>query len=257
MVEVGSEVTVTGVYESSKFGRQLKCESIVPAAPDVSTEAGVIKLLQRLPGIGPKKAMQAVREYGHFEAWRLAQVDPEEIGVKPELADEAMEIAGSLLESYEATVYLLGIGLTDYQASLIYRQYGRETIRVVSENPYQMTEIGGMGFLRVDLIALKAGMSVGNPARIAACVLYVLDDSASNGGHIWFNGWKLAEIVLETLTSTAVKAEVPLGVMPGVDEVRKQVYFLQSEGKLHIEKGRVFGRELLDAEMKILEFMGR
>jgi len=255
MVEVGSEVTCTGVYESSAYGRQLKTEQVVPAAPDVSTEAGVIKLLQRLPGIGPKKAAMAVQQFGHEEAWELACTDPEKIGVKADQADEAREIAGGLLESYEATVYLLSIGLTDYQAGTIYRRYGKETVKVVSENPYRMTEIDGMGFITVDKIALKAGVSVGNPARIAACILYVLDDSAANGGHIWHSGWHLADIVLETLTATAVKAEVPLRVMPTIEDVRTQVHFLKAEGKLAVEKGRVFGKALLDAEIKILEFM--
>lgn len=256
MVEVGTEVTCTGIMENGKFGRQLKCESIVPAAPDVSTEAGVIKLLQRLPGIGPKKAAQAIQAHGHEEAWRLACTDPVQIGVRPEEVEEAIAVTATLLESYDATVYLLGIGLTDYQAGTIYRRYGRETIKVVSENPYQMTEIDGMGFITVDKIALKAGVSVGNPARIAACVKYVLDDSASNGGNIWHNGWSLADIVLETLTATAIKAEVPMHGAPDVSEVRKQVHFLAAEGKVVVEKGRVFSVDLLNAEKSILGFMG-
>ncbi|HBA70802.1 MAG TPA: hypothetical protein DCZ63_00970 [Geobacter sp.] len=256
MVEVGSEVTCTGVMENGKFGSQLKCETVLPAAPDVSTDAGVIKLLQRLPGIGPKKAAQAIQKHGHEEAWRLACTDPVAIGVRPEDSEEAIAVAATLLESYEATVYLLGIGLTDHQASVIYRQYGKETIKVVSENPYRMTEIDGLGFISVDKIALKAGVSVGNPARVAACIQYVLQDSATNGGNIWFNGWSLADIVLETLTATAIKAEVPMHGAPDKDEVRKQVHFLANEGKVVVNKGRVFGRDLLDAEKRILGFMG-
>jgi len=256
MVEVGTEVTVTGVWENGKFGKQLKAEQVVPAAPDVSTDAGVIKLLQRLPGIGPKKAAQAVQKHGHEEAWRLACTDPVAIGVKPEESGEAIAISATLLESYEATVYLLGIGLTDHQASTIYRRYGKETVKVVSENPYQMTEIDGMGFITVDKIALKAGVSVGNSARISACILYVLDDSATNGGHIWHSGWSLADIVIETLTATAIKTEVPMHMAPGKDEVRRQVHFLAAENKVVIDKGRVFGVDLLGAEKRILEFMG-
>jgi ATP-dependent exoDNAse (exonuclease V) alpha subunit len=119
-----------------------------------------------------------------------------------------------------------------------------------------MTELENFGFLTVDKIALKAGISVGNPARIAACILYVLDDSATNGGHIWHSGWNLAEIVLETLTQTAIKAEVPMSGAPEIEDVRRRVHFLASEGKLHIEKGRVFSKPLLDAERMIFGFVG-
>jgi exodeoxyribonuclease V alpha subunit len=257
MCDSGVEVTCTGIWEESKFGRQLKCEQIVPTPPDVKTDEGIVRLLQRLPGIGPKKAMQAVMQHGHEEAWKLACTDPEAIGVKPEHAEEAKAISATLLESYAATVYLLGLGLTDHQAGVIYRQYGSQTVKVVSEDPYRMTEIDGMGFISVDKIALKAGVSVGNPARIAACVLYVLHDSATNGGHIFHDGWSLADIVQDTLTNTAMKAEVPMGEAPGKEDIRQQVHFLAKEGKVEISKGRVFSRELLEAERNILGFMGR
>jgi exodeoxyribonuclease V alpha subunit len=256
MCEVGSEVTCTGTMESSQYGKQLRCEQIVPAAPDVSNDQGVVKLLQRLPGIGPKKAMQAVQKFGHVEAWKLACSDPEQIGVKPADKDEAMAVAATLLESYEATVYLLGIGLTDHQASTIYRQYGKDTVKMVSENPYSLTEIDGFGFLTVDKIALKSGVSVGNPARIAACVLYVLADSATNGGNIWFNGWSLVDMVIETLTQTAIRAEVPMQGAPDTQSVRQQVHFLAAEEKLTVSEGRVFSRSLLEAEQSIYDFIG-
>ena len=256
MIDVGTEVTATGTMEDSKYGRQLKCEKIVPAAPDVSTDAGVVKILQRLPGIGPKKAMQAVQKFGHEEAWELACTNPEKIGVKTEHREASLAISSTLLESYEATVYLLSIGLTDHQAAIIYREYQEKTIETVSNNPYWMTEIDGFGFLTVDKIALKAGMSVNNQARIAACILYTLDDASSNGGNIWLNGWTLVDIVKETLTGTAIKAEVSMIDAPGDDDVRKIVHYLSAENKLFISKGRVFSNQLLQAEKKILEFVG-
>lgn len=256
MVDVGTEVTCTGKIENSKFGRQLKCETIVPAAPDVSTDEGVVKLLTRLPGIGPKKAMEAVQKHGHDKAWKLATIDPAQIGVKPSQVEQAKEIAATLVESYEVTVYLLGIGLTDHQAAIIYREYGNNAIEIVSTNPYQLTEIDGFGFITVDKIALKAGVSVGNPSRIMACVLYVINDSALNGGHIYHSGWNLSEIVLETLTATAVRAEVPMIGAPTIEDVRQQIHNLAAEDKVSVQKGKVYSKSLLRAEEKILGFIG-
>jgi exodeoxyribonuclease V alpha subunit len=254
MCEEGSKVTCTGSWENSRYGRQLKCTSIVPAAPDVSTAAGVVKLLQRLPGIGPRKAQQAVDTLGPEEAWRMACEAPEGLGVRQEFVEEAKTIANGLLESYEATIYLLSIGLTDHQAGKIYRHYGADTIPTVRENPYRLTEIDGFGFITVDKVALKAGMSVGNPARISAAVLHILDEGAA--GHIYHNGWALADIVLEMLTETAMKAEVPLADMPGRDEVRRVVHNLNAEGKVVLRKGNVFSKKLIAAEEKILNYLG-
>jgi exodeoxyribonuclease V alpha subunit len=256
MVEVGSEVTCTGIIEVGKFGRQMKCESIVPSAPDISTDAGVAKLLQRLPGIGPKKAMMAVQTHGHKIAWELALTDPEKIGVHPGQAEEAVSISNSLLESYETTVYLLGIGLTDHQAATIQKVFGAQTIEIVSRDPYRLLQIDGFGFLTVDKIALKAGISLCNPSRISSCILYVINDSATNGGHVWHSGWKLSETVIETLNHAAIKAEVPMSNLPDIEQIRQQVHFLRAEKKISIDKGKVSSPELLRAELSILDFVG-
>ena len=127
---------------------------------------------------------------------------------------------------------------------------------MVSEDPYRLMEIDGIGFRRADLIAMKAGIAINNPARINACILYVLSDSATNGGHIWFTGWSLCELVLTTLTETAMGAGVPMANAPDKKMVRTQIYFLQAEGKLAIEDGKVFDVELMAAESRILEFIG-
>ena len=92
-------------------------------------------------------------------------------------------------------------------------------------------------------------------SRVNACIVYVLDDSATNGGNIWHNGWSLVDIVLETLTETAKKAEVSLQGAPDKDAVRKQVHFLSAEGRISIMNGRVFSKTLLEAEVAIFDFI--
>ncbi len=256
MVDVDTEVTCTGVIENSKFGEQLKCESIVPIAPDISTDAGVVKILQRLPGIGPKKAMSAVMQFGRDTAWEYAITDPEKIGVPRSQREEAVALAKTLLYSYETTVYLLGIGLTDRQASIIQKEFGADSIRIVSQYPYSLTKVDGFGFLTVDKIALKAGMSVGSPARIAACILYFINESTMNGGNIWHSGWALSDQVVEVLKKTAMDAEVSVADLPNREDVRKQILNLEEQKEIAIQVGKVFPHNLLRAEQSILDFVG-
>lgn len=255
IIDAGTEVTCTGVIEVNQYGRQLKCETVVPAAPEVESASGVIKLLQRLPGIGPKKAELAVREHGHEQAWEYALTDPEKLGVPARDAEMAADLAQSLISSYEAIVYLLGIGLTDNQAMKIYECYKADTVKVVSEDPYRLIQIDGFGFLTVDKIALKAGIPVGSASRISACILYVINDSATCNGHVWHQGWELAEVVLDALSQAALQAEVPLVGAPTIEDVRRQIYFLESEGKVEVDEGRVFSKSLLRAEQSILDLV--
>jgi hypothetical protein len=170
------------------------------------------------------------------------------------MAEKAKDIAASMVEGYEATVYLLGIGLTDYQAAKVYKQYEKLTVKTVSENPYTLLEIDGFGFHTVDRIALKAGIKVGNISRIRACIMHVLSDS-SNGGHIWYSGWGLVDVVKETLISTAMKAEVPVDDCPDTQDIRREVYYLNSSGALVVDTGRVFNKTLLRAEQTIMEYL--
>lgn len=250
MCEVGSEVTCVGEFVVGKYGPQFKCAQIVPAPVDTNSAGGVVRLLQRLPGIGPRKAARAVSEFGPEDAWTLALYCPSEIGVKEEDCQAATEIANNLIDSLEAITYLLGIGLTDNQTDKIIKRYGGKTaIQAVSENPYRLIdEIDGFGFLTVDTIALKAGMSVGSEARVSAGVLHCLGDNEINNGHVYFYGKELIGIVLDQLSGSAKKAEVSLVGAPDYEQVRKCVYFLADEGLVEIRKGKVYSKQLLDAE---------
>jgi len=254
MIDVGSEVTVSGTFvDNAQYGRQIKCEKVAPAPVKTDSPSGVVKLLQRLPGIGPKKALEAVQLHGAEHAWQLAKTDPETIGVHPTMAEPAKNIAESLVDNIESTIYLLGIGLTDNKANSVMSHFGaKHAIKVVSENPYRLMDIDGFGFLTVDNIAFQAGIDAGNQARVSACILYCLKDSQKNNGHIFFYGKELIAIVIDTLTESAKKSEVPLMNMPGYDRVREAIYGLQHEGKVVIDGAKVFDKELLDAE-KLIE----
>jgi len=251
--DTGDTVTVTGkLCESTKYGTQLKCFKIVPETPDVNTEAGVIKLLQKLPGLGPKKAAQAVKEHGPENAWNFAKKDPTKLGVPPAKTAEAMDIAAVMVEFAEATIYLLGIGLTSNQANKIIKEYGHDAIKTVQETPYVLSQtIDGFGFKITDAIALKAGIGVKNDARTMACVVHCLNDSQINNGHVYQWGKQLIAIVLDILKDSAAKAEVSLIGMPVYDDVRRCIYNLNNEGKIEIDGGKIYSAELLAAERSI------
>jgi len=252
--DVGSTVTCHGKMVGSQHGEQLKCTQIVPVAPDLDTEAGVIKLLQRLPGLGPKKAGDAVAEFGPKLAWLCALNHPSPLGVGTiNQAEKVINIANSMVQNYDAIVYLLGLGITDNKTNSIIEKYGPEqAIKIVSTSPYQLIEdIDGFGFRIVDGIALKAGMPPGSEARTMACVMFCLSSGEKNGGHVWFWGSQLTEIAETELKESAMNNDVPLQGLPGYDEIRKCIYNLQHERKVIVTNGKVFSRELLEAEQRI------
>lgn len=253
MLAIGSDVTCVGLMvKAAKYGQQLKCEKIYPSPVKIDSEAGVLKILQRLNGIGEKKAQLAIDEYGAEKAWELAKTDPEKIGVHPDRAEQAKIVANQLVPSINATIYLLSIGMTDNKASKIIRHFGVDEAQdIVQNNPYRIMEIDGFGFLTADKIALQAGIGVGSTARTMACIMHILLDSQNNQGNIFFYGKPLVAIVCEMMLESAKTAQVPITGMPDYEAVRSCVYMLQQENKAVIVDGKVYSKKLLDAEIKI------
>lgn len=251
-IQIGDNVTCTGsTVKNKQYGDQLKCYFVIPEAPDVNSEEGVLKLLTRLPGIGTKKAEIAVKKFGANKAWNYALNKPAIIGVREEDSVAAMEIAKALVNDYEALVFFLGVGLTDSQSAKILKRFGEKSIEVVRNEPYRLIkDIDGFGFMIVDGIALKAGIPPQAPARIMACVSYLLE-SSENDGHTYFHGKRLCAMGADFLIESAKQHQVPLNKMPGYEEIRAAIYQLQEEGFVKIDDGRVFSTRLKNSEQII------
>jgi exodeoxyribonuclease V alpha subunit len=55
-------------------------------------------------------------------------------------------------------------------------------LEIIHNNPYELTKkVNGMGFLKVDEIALSAGISKDSPQRVMACAKHVLKESGTQG----------------------------------------------------------------------------
>lgn len=264
MVDVDSLVTVTGhKVMKDGYGEQFACDVIVPDKPDMSSDAGIVKILCRLKGIGESKAgafVRSAREKGKDPlAW--AMDDIRAVGVKEEFAQEETDKLSLMSEAFDSLVYMLGIGLTDKQANKIYLHF-RSRNKVpedeLNENPYQiMGIIHGMGFLTVDKIAFKAGISAGNSARTQACIRYCLQDSTVNGGNTFMRGWELTKVVTSQLMDSATAALAgELDTIPDENGVRSQVYLLEQGGGVFIEDGKVYDSHLRGCEEIILESLG-
>ena len=257
MTDVGDTVTCTGeMTSSSRYGNQLKCVSITPAPPDANTTEGLIRLFMRVQGVGKIKAKKYI-EWCRTEGFDPVQhgIDhPESIPCRKGEEDNTSKLLIDLTQLFEHLVYLLGIGLTDNEADKILREFGIESTEIVSHNPYQIMDvIPGIGFMKADKIAFKAGISAGNMARVMACVQHCLNDSQANNGNTKIKGWSFTALVLDKLTESCRNNGSSVVGMPGKEDIRDAVYKLQNDGKVVVRDGWVYSKELLDAEKIIFE----
>ena len=72
-------------------------------------------------------------------------------------------------------LFLHANGVGTSRAVRIYKTYGNEAVRVISENPYRLArDIRGIGFRTADQIAAKVGIEKTAMVRVRAGISYAL-----------------------------------------------------------------------------------
>jgi exodeoxyribonuclease V alpha subunit len=172
-----------------KYGEQFKVESYESVLP--ATVKGIERYLGSgmIKGIGPVMAKRLVSKFKE-ETLDVIDNHVERLYEVSGIGEKRIEmITGAWEEQKEVRdvmVFLQGSGVSPTYAAKIYKQYGNDSVRVVSENPYRLaTDIFGIGFITADKIAEKLGMDRNAPMRIEAGILYVLNQLADEG-HVYY-----------------------------------------------------------------------
>ena len=180
MVEVQGE----WIYHNT-FGEQLQFNNIRTTAP--STIKGIENYLSSglLPHVGPKTARNIVNKFG-LDSLEVIQYNPERLKEIPGIGEKKFEKIASAFEEQreirDIMVYLQQYDITVKNGIKIYKRYGKDTINVISENPYRLSEdIFGIGFKTSDNIARKMGISLDSPYRVEAGLKFIMMKSAGEG----------------------------------------------------------------------------
>ncbi len=185
-VPAGSVLLCEGEWRVDKrYGQQFQCETWEEVMP--ATAYGIEKYLGNglVKGIGPKFAKLIV---GHFgtDTIEVIETDIERLYEVPGIGKKRVE---KIRESWEkqkdiknVMLFLQGFGVSTAYAAKIYRQYGKESIDKVKDNPYRLADdIWGIGFKTADSIARKMGYEVNDERRLRSGLIYTLNQLADEG----------------------------------------------------------------------------
>src|SRR5579884_2258745 len=220
-INVGELVEVTGEWGMHpQHGRHLRVTSFTPHTP--VTAVGLKKYLGSgvIKGVGPKTAERIVDYFGE-QTLAVLELEPERLtevkGVGRDLRDKIIKGWAEQQDIRDVMVFLQGHGVTPSLASKIYRQYGKQSITVIRENPYTLEkDVYGVGFKTADTLAEKLGTPRDSIGRLAAGLKYVLSEAASADGHCYLPREEL-------LTRAAALLEVsPELLEPALAELRKE-----------------------------------
>lgn len=183
-LEESVEVEGDWVYHDV-YGEQLSFSSIKTLVP--STLKGIENYLASglIPHIGPKTAKKIVGEFG-LDSLEIIQYNPEKLktisGIGEKKLDTIVKAYSEQRELRDIMVYLQQYGISVTYGIKIYKKYGKETISVISENPYRLSEdIFGIGFKIADKIANHMGVSSESIYRVEAGIKFTIMESAGNG----------------------------------------------------------------------------
>ena len=202
-VPVGSVLLCEGNWKvDARYGQQFVVESWQEVMP--ATIYGIEKYLGSglVKGIGPVYAKAIVGRFG-LETLDVIENDIERLLEVPRLGRKRVE---KIRESWEkqkdikeVMVFLQGYGVSTAYAAKIYRQYQKEAIKTVQENPYQLADdIWGIGFKTADGIASKMGYGNNDPRRCRSGILYTLNQLAEDG-HVYAESEQLVTAAKELL----------------------------------------------------------
>ena len=173
------ELELDGEWKQGKYGMQFQVEQWRQIVP--RTKSGVEGYLASglIKGIGPATATLIVSRFGE-DTLDILQKRPERLlEIKGITESKLEEIKTSYAESrmlQDLLVLLSPFKITPKTALKIYQYFGPASVDILKKSPFELCQISGFGFLRVDAIVQKNGGDLHDPMRVKGALFWALED---------------------------------------------------------------------------------
>lgn len=236
------------LVDHPRYGKQFQVETYQQDKP--TSASGLVAYLsgENFPGIGKKTAENMVETLGE-NAIDVIMAQPERLAeVKGLTKAKRQMIADTIRLNYGMEQIVIGLneyGFGSQLAMAIYQLYKEETLEIIQENPYRLTEdIEGIGFKRADNLAEHMGYAADSPQRIRAAILHELLASCLDTGNTYIEAEELLDKAIRTLENSR-----PFEIGP--DLAADEIIRLVEEGKIQQEGTRLYENSLFFAEWGI------
>lgn len=240
-VPAGSVLLCDGDWKVDKrYGSQFVCQTWEEVMP--ATVYGIEKYLGSglVKGIGPKFAQLIVRQFG-LDTIEVIETDIGRLYEVPGIGRKRVE---KIRESWErqkdiknVMLFLQGYGVSTAYAAKIYRQYGKESIDKVKENPYRLADdIWGIGFKTADGIANRMGYGKNDIRRCRSGIIYTLNRLADEG-HVYAEEEQLVKSALELLEADEEPIREALTNMAQTEDLQIEGYAIYLPPFYYAETG--------------------
>lgn len=247
-----------GEWQTGKYGTQLSvedCEEIVPY-----TDEGLKGYLSSclVKGIGEKTADDIIKRFG-ADTLNIIENSPEKLLEIKGISEQKLEdIKRTFNESYSVRslmMLLSPFNISVTAATHIYDYFGAKSIDILTDNPYELCNIPGFGFKRVDAIVKNGDTPLNSPMRIRGAVITALETQKQDNGHLFIDERTLvqttAEMLNEALPSTDLLVKTA-EIDSVIDNMILKGDIVSNEGRIYSTKSFVLENETAERIGKIL-----
>jgi len=189
-VSPGEHLLLHGCWtHHPKFGRQFKIQNYQTLVP--ATVVGICKYLGSglIRGIGPVMAERITTHFG-LDTLQIIDVEPlrlqEVEGIGPVRGERIQLAWQEQKEIRQVMLFLKSHDVSTKYAVKIFKTYGQAAVGIVTQNPYRLAQdIWGIGFKTADRIATSLGIAKDAPQRLQAGLVHLLNEAASDEGHVF------------------------------------------------------------------------
>ena len=196
------ELELEGEWVNGKYGMQLQVEQWREIVP--RTKEGVLSYLGSglIKGIGEKTAAEIVAKFG-TNTLDILEKHPERLLEVRGITENKLEdIRTSFAESRalrDIMTLLAPFKLTPKTALKIYQYFGPACLDILKKSPFELCQMPGFGFRRVDAIVRKTDNRPRDPMRIRGALHCTLDEAKGKQGHLFLGREELRKAAFKML----------------------------------------------------------
>ena len=270
----GRQVVIKGPLARISSGEMLACEGrwrehkqhgwsfevrAYQSALPISDKGVAVWLETKVDGIGPTFAKAVVDHFGSENVFDILDDNPERLrevvtGAGRSLPEKQVVKAIAAWDDVRAIrqieTFLFSYGITANLADRLYRFYGTDVVDILRDDPYRVTQMRGVGFRIADKIALAMGVSLDDPARIRAAIVYALEQS-EDGGHVFLLLQQMIGHTVEVLTP--IGSTDPPQIVRDPRKIVAQAGLLAEQGKIIVEKDQASGQRIYSKHIYEIE----
>ena len=196
------KIEMDGEWKDGKYGLQLQVDHWQEIVPP--TLEGVRNYLASglLKGIGEKTADVIIEKFG-VNALEILEHQPDRLleirGITKERLAEIKDAYAETSRMRVLMTLLAPFKVTPTTAQKIYQHFGPACADIVRQSPFNLCQVPGFGFKRIDAIVQKSGGDLRDPKRVHGALFYALEDARTKDGHLYLEAESLLKAAMQLL----------------------------------------------------------